>query len=408
MLVKLRKRLKALYLLGPAMVAGVAYLDPGNVATNLTAGSQYGYLLVWVIVAANAAAWLIQYLSAKLGVVTGESLPALLGKNFKRKSTRFAYWAQAEVVAMATDLAEVVGGAIALNILFDLPLLVGGMITGGVSLILLLLHGNGRVKHFEYVIIGLVAITSIGFMAGLFVAAPDGGQIAQGLIPRFVDDGSVLLAAGIIGATIMPHAIYAHSALSRDRFPDLFESGTKERILKATKWDVSLAMVLAGAVNLSILLVGAVTLYGESIDDSILGAHAAIENALGPTIGTLFAIGLLASGLASSSVGAYAGGVIMEGLIHRRIPMLLRRVITLVPALFVISIGTNLTEALVLSQVVLSFGIPFALFPLIALTSKTDLMKKFANARATKVLGYVVAIALTLLNVVLILLLIAG
>jgi len=399
---ELKKRTRGLYLLGPALVAGVAYLDPGNVATNLTAGAKFGYMLLWVIVLANATAWLVQYLSAKLGVVTGKSLPTVLGERFKSKPARIAYWLQAELIAMATDIAEVIGGALALYILFDLPLIYGGLITGGVSLALLTLHRSGRVRGFEFVIFGLVAVTSIGFMAGLFIAPPDPQGIAQGLIPTFEGSESVLLAAGIIGATIMPHAIYAHSALSRDRFPDLYQPGSKERILRATKWDVSLAMVIAGAVNVSILLVGAVTLFGQGDTDSILGAHAAISLNLGEGIALLFALGLLASGLASSSVGAYAGSVIMEGLIFKRISVTLRRSITLIPALVILLLDVNATYALVLSQVVLSFGIPFALFPLVKVTSDKNLMGKYFNNSFVKILGYTLATILSLLNVVLI------
>ena len=407
MYAELKRRLKPLYLLGPAVVAGVAYLDPGNVATNLTAGSKYGYLLVWVIVLANATAWFIQFLAAKLGIVTGQSLPSIIGSRFKSKSARISYWVQAELVAMATDLAEVIGGAIALNILFDLPLIWGGIITGLVSLLLLSLQGQGRVRGFEYVVMSLVAITSAGFVAGLLVAPPNPAQLVDGLIPRFDDQESVLLAVGIIGATIMPHAIYAHSALSRDRFPDLYEPGSKERIIKATRWDVSLAMLLAGAVNLAILLVGAVTLYGSNVDDTIIGAHQAISNALGAGIGILFAIGLLASGLASSSVGAYAGGVIMEGLLRLQIPLVLRRFITLVPALLVLGMGSSPTTALVLSQVALSFGIPFALIPLITVTSDAQVMGKYVNKTSAKLVGFGIAALLTLLNLVLVYLLIA-
>ena len=399
---KIKKRTQGLYLLGPALVAGVAYLDPGNVATNLTAGAKFGYMLLWVIVLANATAWLVQYLSAKLGVVTGKSLPTVLGERFKSKPGRIAYWIQAELIAMATDIAEVVGGALALYILFDLPLIWGGIITGAVSLALLKLHGTGRVRGFEFVIIGLVAVTSVGFMAGLFIVPPDGAQIAAGLIPTFDGPESVLLAAGIVGATIMPHAIYAHSALSRDRFPDLYQPGSKERILRATKWDVSLAMLIAGAVNVSILLVGAATLFGQPDTDSILGAHAAINLNLGEGIALLFALGLLASGLASSSVGAYAGGVIMEGLLKRKISVITRRVITLIPALIILLLNVNATMALVLSQVVLSFGIPFALFPLVRLTSNSQIMGKFANSKYVAIAGYSIAICLSGLNLLLI------
>jgi manganese transport protein len=405
---EIRKRAKGFYLLGPALVAGVAYLDPGNVATNLTAGSKYGYMLLWVIVLANATAWLVQYLSAKLGVVTGKSLPAVLGERFKSKPARIGYWLQAELIAMATDIAEVVGGALALYILFDLPLLAGGVITGLISLLVLSLQGQGRIRGFEFIIISLVGITSVGFVAGLFIAPPDPSQMAGALIPQFADDQSVLLAAGIIGATIMPHAIYAHSALSRDRFPDLYLPGSKEKVLRATKWDVSLAMVIAGAVNVSILLVGAVALFGKGFEDSILGAHVAIGQNLGDGVALLFALGLLASGLASSSVGAYAGGVIMEGLLRKRFSILIRRAITLIPALIVLTWDTEPTTALVYSQVILSFGIPFALFPLIKLTSDKLLMKKYANRNWVTLLGYLVASLLTMLNIVLVALTVTG
>ena len=401
MITAIRKRAASLHLLGPALVAGVAYLDPGNVATNLTAGAQFGFLLVWVVVFANTCAWLVQYLSAKLGIITGQSLPTVLGQRFKSKTGRIAYWIQAELVAMATDLAEVVGGALALYILFDLPLIYGGLVTGAVSLALLGLQGTGRVRRFEFVIIGLVTITSFGFMAGLFVAPPNPSDVAAGLIPAFDGSASVLLAVGIVGATIMPHAIYAHSALSRDRFPNLYEPASKIRILRATKWDVSLAMLIAGAVNLSILLVGAVTLYGQDATDSILGAHQAIALNLGEGIALLFAIGLLASGLASSSVGAYAGGVIMEGLLKRKFSVLWRRAITLIPALIILLFTTNVTMVLVWSQVVLSFGIPFALFPLVKLTANSALMGKHRNHPFVSLLGYLIAIALTALNLVL-------
>jgi manganese transport protein len=398
----IKKRTQSLYLLGPALVAGVAYLDPGNVATNLTAGAEFGYMLLWVIVLANTTAWLVQYLSAKLGVVTGKSLPTVLGERFKSKPARILYWIQAELIAMATDVAEVVGGALALYIIFDIPLIYGGLITGAISLAMLGLQGTGRVRGFEFVIIGLVAVTSVGFLAGLFVAPPDPGQVAAGLIPQFDGSESLLLAVGIIGATIMPHAIYAHSALSRDRFPDLYKSGSKERVLRATKWDVSLAMLIAGAVNVGILLVGAVTLFGQAETDSILGAHAAISLNLGEGIALLFALGLLASGLASSSVGAYAGSVIMEGLIKKRVSILVRRSVTLIPALIILSLNVNATQALVLSQVVLSFGIPFALFPLVKLCSDANVMGKYRSQAWVSGLGYLIAGTLSVLNALLI------
>ena len=395
-------------LLGPAMVAGVAYLDPGNVASNASAGAEYGYLLVWVVVLANAMAWLIQYLSAKLGIATGESLPGLLGRRIRSRPARYAYWAQAELVAMATDIAEVIGGAIALNLLFGLPLLLGGIITGAVSLALLVLHSRRGPQLFERVVIGLVAVIAIGFCAGLVVAPVDPAAAVAGLVPRFADAGSVLLAASILGATVMPHAIYAHSALTRDRFGRVPEGAERRLVLRATRVDVTIALAIAGTVNLVILLLAAATLPGVAGTDTLEGAHAAIGAALGPVVATLFAVGLLASGLASTSVGAYAGAEIMRGLLRVRIPLLVRRLVTLVPALLLLVVGAPPTLALVLSQVVLSFGIPFALIPLVALTTRRELMGDATNRRWTTVLAVVAAVLLVALNATLLVLLVSG
>ncbi|MEO8261517.1 MAG: Nramp family divalent metal transporter [Pseudolysinimonas sp.] len=402
-----RKR-TLLPLLGPAMVAGVAYLDPGNVASNASAGAAYGYLLVWVVVVANGMAWLIQYLSAKLGLTTGESLPGLLGKRLTKRPARYAFWVQAELVAMATDVAEVLGGAIALNLLFDLPLLVGGIITGTVSMLLLVLHSRRGSRSFESVVIGLVAIIAIGFCAGIFFAPLDPVAAIGGLVPRFADSGSVLLAASIMGATVMPHAIYAHSALTRDRFGRVEEGSERRRVLRATRIDVTVALAIAGTVNVAILLLAAATLQGVEGTNTLEGAHAAIGAALGPVIATLFAIGLLASGLASTSVGAYAGAEIMRGLLHVDIPLLVRRIITLVPALIVLIIGFDPTLALVLSQVVLSFGIPFALIPLVRLTSLRELLGESANRWWTTLLACVAAVLLISLNATLLVLVVTG
>lgn len=391
-------------LLGPAIVAGVAYLDPGNVATNLTAGSKFGFLLVWVIVVANLAASLIQYLSAKLGIVTGQNLPEILGKRFKSRFGRLAFWVQAELVAMATDLAEVIGGALALYLLFDLPLFVGGLITGAVSLALLQLNPTGGRFGFQSVMIGLVAITALGFIAGVFFGPPAISDVVGGLVPRFTDETSLLIAVGILGATIMPHAIYAHSALAKDRFGDGLTNERKSRLLSATKLDVAIAMTIAGLANLAILLTGAVTLFGVADTDTIPGAHAAFEANLGPVAALIFAIGLLASGLASTSVGAYSGAAIMDGLLRVRIPVFYRRLISLVPAMLILLSAADATWALVLSQVVLSFGIPFALFPLIRFTSNSTLMGKFVNRRLVTVLGYLIAVLVSGLNLVLLVL----
>ena len=392
-------------LLGPAMVAGVAYLDPGNVASNASAGAEYGYLLVWVVVLANAMAWLIQYLSAKLGVATGQSLPALLGIRIRSRAGRFAYWVQAELVAMATDVAEVIGGAIALQLLFGLPLPLGGAITGAVSLALLVLHSRRGPRIFERVVVGLVAIIAIGFCAGLVVAPVDPAGAVAGLAPCFTDAGSVLLAASILGATVMPHAIYAHSALTRDRFGRVEEGPQRRLVLRATRIDVTIALAIAGTVNLVILLLAAATLPGVAGTDTLEGAHAAIGAALGPVVATLFAVGLLASGLASTSVGAYAGAEIMQGLLRVRIPLLVRRLVTLVPALLLLVLGAPPTLALVLSQVVLSFGIPFALVPLVSLTRRRALMGDAANRPWTTALAVLAAVLLIALNATLLVLL---
>lgn len=415
------------WLIGPALVAGVAYLDPGNVASNMTAGAVYGYLLVWVVVLGNIMAWLIQYLSAKLGIVTGRSLPETLGDRIRNPWARRAYWLQAELVAMATDIAEVIGGAVALNLLFGIPLLWGGLITGTVSLILLVVQSRRGPRTFEFVVIGLVVIIAIGFTYGVFVAPPEAGAVVGGLVPRFEGTGSVLLAASILGATIMPHAIYAHSALARDRFsphpaeqasfsdrtrPDATLAELRgiptSRLLRATKWDVSIAMLIAGTVNLCILLLAAANLAGVPGTDTLEGAYAALRDGIGPLVATLFAVGLLASGLASTSVGAYAGAEIMHGLLRVRIPLIARRLITLVPALAILAVGVDPTLALVLSQVVLSFGIPFALVPLVALTAKRDVLGAYRNRAMTTIAGIAASVFLIALNGVLLWLVLTG
>lgn len=413
-----RTRGRAAWLLGPAMVAGVAYLDPGNVASNMTAGAMFGYLLVWVVVLGNVMAWLIQYLSAKLGIVTGESLPQVLGRRLHRPWARRAYWLQAELVAMATDVAEVIGGAVALNLLFDIPLLWGGAITGVVSIVLLMVQSRRGARAFETVVIGLLVIIAVGFSAGLFFAPPDPAGVVGGLVPRFEGATSVLLAASILGATIMPHAIYAHSALSRDRFApseptaaaglEAARGVSTARLLRATRWDVTIALAVAGTVNLAILLLAAANLTGVDGTDSLEGAYAALRDGLGATIATLFAVGLLASGLASTSVGAYAGAEIMHGLLRVRVPLLTRRLVTLIPALVILAVGIDPTLALVLSQVVLSFGIPFALIPLVALTARRDVLGAHRNRALTTAAGVLAAVFLVALNTLLLWLVFTG
>ena len=395
------------YLLGPAFVAAIAYVDPGNVAANVSAGAQFGYLLLWAILTANLMAGLVQYLSAKLGLVTGRSLPEAIGRQMTRPA-RLAYWAQAEIVAMATDVAEVIGGAVGLRILFDLPLLLGGVITGMVSLLLLLVRDRRGQLLFERVITGLLLVIAVGFAASFFVATPPPDAVIGGLVPRFHGTESVLLAAAILGATVMPHAVYLHSGLALDRHGHPEAGQRRRRLLVVTRWDVGLAMLVAGAVNAAMMLVAAINLQGRGGTGSIEGAYAAVHHTLGVTIALLFAIGLLVSGLASSSVGAYAGAVIMQGLLHRSVPLVIRRLVTLCPAVVVLALGLEPTRTLVLSQVVLSFGIPFALFPLVRLTSNRALMGTDTNHRATTTVGWVVAVMISLLNVVLLYLTVTG
>jgi manganese transport protein len=405
--VRQKSRLPAIYLLGPAFVAAIAYVDPGNVAANVSAGSQFGFLLLWVIVLANLMASIVQYLSAKLGLVSGLTLPEAVAAH-TRRPTRLAYWVQAELVAMATDIAEVVGGAIALYLLFDLPLLVGGVITGAVSLLLLAVQNRRGQQMFERIIVGLLLVIAIGFLASLFVDPPAASQVVPGLIPRFAGTESVLLATAMLGATVMPHAVYLHSALTRDRHGHPEPGPQRRRLLAVTRWDVAAAMLLAGAVNIAMLLVAATHLQGVAGTDSIEDAFYAVRDSLGPSIALLFAIGLLASGLASTSVGAYAGAMIMQGLLNVSIPLLLRRLVTLIPALLVLAVGFDPSRALVLSQVVLSFGIPFALIPLVRLTSDRTLMGADVNRRLLTAAGWLIAMVISVLNIVLIYLTVRG
>ena len=402
-----RSPIRGVLLLGPAFVAAIAYVDPGNVAANLSAGAKYGYLLVWVLVVANLMAGLIQYQSAKLGLVTGRSLPELLGERLHTRS-RISFWVHAELIAAATDLAEVIGGAIALHLLFDLSLVVGGLIVGIVSMILLGIQSRFGQRPFEFVIIGLLAIIAIGFLAGLVVRPPDGAAIVGGLVPRFAGTGSVLLAASVLGATVMPHAIYVHSALARDRHGRGDGLAHTGRLLRITKWDVAIALTLAGIVNVGMLLLAATNLRSVSGVDTIEGAHAAIAVALGPAIAIIFSIGLLASSLASTSVGSYAGATIMAGLLRRRIPILVRRTVTLIPALVLLWVGADPTAVLIISQVVLSFGIPFALIPLLRLTNDVAVMGVFANTIAVKILLFVSVVLVVGLNATLLVLAFLG
>lgn len=401
------RRPRLVGMLGPAFVAAIAYVDPGNVAANVTAGAKYGFLLLWVLLAANAMAVLVQYLSAKLGLVSGSSLAELLGMRMGNTGRR-AFWSQAAIGAIATDVAEVIGGAIALHLLFGIPLVWGGLITGVVSMAILSIQNRRGPRHFEFVVMGMLAIIAIGFTAGLMFVDASPGDIIRGLVPRFEGSETLLLAAGMLGATVMPHAIYLHSGLARDRHGKTPAGPALKRLLKATKWDVGIALVIAGTVNIALLVLAGAALYGQSGTDTIEGAHGAIVSTLGPAVGVIFAVGLLASGLASTSVGSAAGAEIMNGLLRVKVPLLARRSVTLAPALLILALGAEPTHALVISQVVLSFCIPFALIPLIRLTSNRDVMGEHRNGPVVRALGWLIAIVIAALNVALILLTFTG
>jgi manganese transport protein len=395
-----RLPLRSAVLLGPAFVAAVAYVDPGNFATNIEGGARFGYQLVWVIVAANLMAMLVQYLSAKAGVATGKSLPELCREYFPRRAT-FALWAQAEVVAMATDLAEIVGAALALNLLFDVPLLAGGLIAAAVSFAVLALERRGR-RRFELAIVALLGLVTLGFAYDLAGIGADPGAAAAGLVPGFSGVDSLLLAVGIVGATVMPHVIYLHSALTARVARE--EGADPARLLRVQRVDVVVAMAIAGVVNLTMLVVAAALFnaQGQTGVDSIEAAHSGLGELVGGGAALAFAVALLASGLSSSSVGTYAGQVIMGGFLRRRIPLALRRGITMAPALVVLALGLPTTSTLVVSQVVLSFGIPFALVPLLLLTRRADVMGPLRNRALTSAAAAAVAAVVIGLNIFLI------
>ena len=384
-------------LLGPAFVAAVAYIDPGNFATNFSAGAEFGYALAWVIVAANLMAMLVQYLSAKVGVATGRDLPELCRAHLKRPVC-LGLWVQAELIAMATDLAEFVGAAVGLNLLFNVPLPAAGLITALVAFGILALEQRGY-RRFELAITALLAIVFCGFGYDLVAVGADPGGIAQGLIPS-LPGGALLLAAGIIGATVMPHVVYLHSALTKSRV-SCSDDAERRELLRFQRLDVIIALGAAGAVNLTMLFVAASLFHRTGGGDvgSIEAAHAGIAHLVGGGAALAFAVALLASGLSSSSVGTYAGQVVMQGFIGRRVPLFLRRAITMLPALVVLGLGLPVTASLVISQVVLSFGIPFALVPLLLLTRRRDIMGPLVNRRLTTAATSVIAVLIISMNV---------
>ncbi|HTT94982.1 MAG TPA: Nramp family divalent metal transporter [Solirubrobacterales bacterium] len=385
--------------LGPAFIAAVAYVDPGNFATNVSGGAKFGYLLLWVVLAANLVAMLVQAQSAKLGIATGKNLAELCRERFPRR-VAIGLWLQAEVVAMACDLAEIVGAALGLNLLFGIPLFPAGLIAGAGTFTLLILQRRGF-RKLEAAITALVGVVVVSFAYEVFAASPDGGEVARHLfVPAFDGTESILLATGIVGATVMPHVVYLHSALTQHRVVGKSE-WEKRRVLRFEKIDVVIALALAGLVNLAMMIVAAALFHGGGLAgvETIEGAYHGLQHLDKAGAATIFGIALLASGFASSSVGTMAGQVVMQGFIHRQIPLFLRRSITLAPALLVLAIGVNPTDALVGSQVVLSFGIPFALVPLLVIAARREVMGELVNPRWLSAVAGVLAGLIIALNV---------
>jgi manganese transport protein len=394
-----QKPLRILPFLGPAFVACIAYIDPGNFATNIAAGSKFGYTLAWVIVASSLMAMLIQLLSAKLGIATGRNLPEMCRERFSRPTT-LALWVQAELIAMATDLAEFLGAALGFHLLLGIGLFPAALLTGVATFLILGLQRFG-LRAFEAVIAGFVAAIGVCYLAELYYAHPPLGTVGLHMVkPEFQGSESVLLAVGIIGATVMPHVIYLHSALTQNRVVPQNDAEA-HRLYGYTKIDVVIAMTIAGLINLSMLVMAASTFFRSGLHDvtSLVTAHKTLAPVLGGASGTLFALALLASGLSSATVGTLSGQVVMQGFIHRRIPIFLRRLLTMLPALVVAAIGLNPSRTLVLSQVVLSFGIPFALVPLVWFTSRREIMGTLVNRRLTTAVATLVAAMISALNV---------
>ena len=385
--------------LGPAFVAAVAYVDPGNFATNISGGAQFGYLLLWVILCSNLMAMLIQSMSAKLGIATGKNLPEICRERFP-KPVSLGLWVQAEVIAMATDLAEFIGAALALNLLFGVPLFPAGLITAVGAFAILALQRRGF-RPLEAVISSMVGVIVIAFALQMFYAQPEGDRILAGLFtPQFAGTESVLLAAGILGATVMPHVIYLHSALTQRRVMGRTDE-EKKKIFRFEQIDVVVAMAIAGTINASMLIMAAALFYSSGVTDvgDIDIAFEQLGSQVSGFSATLFGVALLASGFSSSSVGTMSGQVVMQGFINRQIPLFLRRLITMAPALVVLAVGLNPSRALVISQVVLSFGIPFALIPLLLFCRSRNIMGVLTNHRLTTAVATVVVTLIVSLNV---------
>ncbi|WP_425387104.1 Nramp family divalent metal transporter [Deinococcus apachensis] len=382
--------------LGPAVIASIAYMDPGNFATNIQGGAQFGYTLLWVILAANLMAMLIQNLSAKLGIATGKNLPEVIRERWPRPLV-WLYWIQAEIVAMATDLAEFLGAALAIHLLTGLPMMWGAAITGVLTFALLGLQRRGF-RPLELAILGFVLAIGVAYLVQFLIAHPGIGAL-RGFVPSFQGTDSVYLAVGIIGATVMPHVIYLHSALTQGRVPTRTDE-EKVRLSRLNRLDVLLAMGFAGLINMSMLAVSAATFHGKGIEDAgnLETAYRTLTPLLGPAAAVAFAIALLASGLSSSAVGTMAGQVIMQGFVRFHIPIWLRRTITMLPAFAVILAGLDPTATLVLSQVILSFGVPFALVPLLLFTARRDVMGVLQSRPLVTTLGWLFAAVIIGLN----------
>ena len=383
--------------LGPAFIASIAYVDPGNFATNIQAGAQFGYELLWVILGSNLMAMLLQALSAKLGIATGRNLAEQCRENFS-KPVVWIMWVLMELVAMATDLAEFLGAAVALNLLFGLPLWIAGLLTAVITFLILSLERYGF-RPLEAVITGFLAIIAIAYVVELFLGRPEWGPILHDtFVPHFTNKESVLLAAGILGATVMPHAIFLHSALTQGRVV-VKKPEQQKRLFRFEIIDVVIAMVIASSVNAAMLITASAAFHtsGTSVG-TLEQAYLTLKPLLGPAAGIVFGVALLASGLSSSSVGTMAGQVIMQGFLHFHIPPWARRLITIIPSLIVIFIGLDPTRTLVISQVVLSFGLPFAVIPLVIFTSRKDLMGALVNRRLTTILAALAAVLIVALN----------
>jgi manganese transport protein len=389
---------RALPFMGPAFIASIAYMDPGNFATNIQGGAQFGFMLLWVIVASNLIAMLIQTLSAKLGIATGKNLAEHCRESFSRPVV-FALWLLAEIVAMATDLAEFLGAAVGFYLLLGVPLWVAGLLTAVATFAILSLERYGF-RPLEIVISGFVGIIAVSYLVETILDKPPLGQVLfHAVVPQISGTESILLAVGILGATVMPHAIYLHSSLMQNRIVAR-EPSKLRRLLRFEIADVSIAMGVAGLINMAMLIMAASTFFraGMTGVGSLEEAHKTLEPLLGKAASWVFGVSLLASGLSSSSVGTMAGQVIMQGFIQKRIPSWIRRLATMVPSLAVIIIGLDPTRTLVISQVLLSFGLPFAIIPLVMFTTRKDKMGTLVNKPLTSVLAWMAAALIVVLN----------